>query len=220
MISIDNEMVEYKKLFCPDQLKQIYFECALHLNDLNELVEYFPNLRRINIKFYGGPVRYDGPNLSNLKIFEFSVDKWYDDHNAFHVMDFCPSLESAYINGESDDEFANMAQKNYNLRDLVIETVSIRLSNLAWPFLRKLLPKYPNLHNLAIRGEDAIKDIHVKELVKLLPKVELFDFRRCDNITRRSADFLSEYCRESNRSIKIYYDCEEEPIDWPKLDTP
>ncbi|XP_053201394.1 uncharacterized protein LOC128388878 [Panonychus citri] len=111
-----------------------------------------------------------------------------------------------------------MAQKNYNLRDLVIETpLGIHLT---WPFLRKLLSKYPNLQNLAVRGGDAIKDSRVEELVKLMPKIKLLDFRRSKGVTSKSADFLTKFCRKSYRSIKIYYDCEKEPIDWPKYNTP
>ncbi|XP_053201233.1 uncharacterized protein LOC128386252 [Panonychus citri] len=176
MVAMDNKMMEYKKLFCPDQLKQIYFDCAFDLNDLNELVEYFPNLKRINVKFCGKPVRYDGPNLFNLKIFESTVDGQFGTCNAIHVMDFCPSLESAYICDQSDDEFTNMARKNYNLRDLVIVNTP-STDNLTWPFLRKLFSKYPNLHNLAIDGGYKMDDSRVTELVKLLPMIKLMDFR-------------------------------------------
>ncbi|XP_053201262.1 uncharacterized protein LOC128386279 [Panonychus citri] len=218
MVSIDFLRAPYKKRFRRDQLKQIRYKDYFYLHNLFELVEYFPNLKRLNIWFSGEQVRYNGPNLPNLKIFESAISGKSDNCNAFHVMDFCPSLESAYIYNQSDDKFTNMAQKNYNLRDFVI---GIPLGiHLTWSFLRGLLSKYPNLQNLAVRGGDAIKDSRVEELVKLLPEIKLLDFRRSKGVTSKSADFLSKFCRKSYRSIKIYYDCEKEPIDWPKLDTP
>ncbi|XP_053201232.1 uncharacterized protein LOC128386251 [Panonychus citri] len=177
MVSIDQFYYEqeYKKLFRPNQLKQIRYNEDFLLKDLSELVKYFPDLKRLNIWLEGQKDRYNGPNLSNLKIFEFS-GCWDSFCPAFHVMDFCPSLESAYIQGQSDDEFTNMARKNYNLRDLVIETVGSELMTnyISWPFLRRLLSKYPNLHNLAIRGSGEINDSRLEELVAILPEIKLW----------------------------------------------
>ncbi|XP_053201382.1 uncharacterized protein LOC128386377 [Panonychus citri] len=221
MVSMNTQFYytfEYKKLFRPNQLQQIRYNGVFNLKELSELVQYFPNLKRLNITLQGKHVRYNGPNLSNLKIFESSVDGWSSICNAIHVIDFCPSLESAYIHGQSDDEFINMTQKNYNLRDLVI--VILFKESITWAFLRRLLSKYPNLQNLAIRGGDTIEDNLVEELVKLLPKIKLLDFRRSQKVTQKSADFLSKFYLESNRLIKIYFNCEREPTDWPKLNTP
>ncbi|XP_053201236.1 uncharacterized protein LOC128386256 [Panonychus citri] len=119
MIAMDH-MADYRKVFQPDQLKQIYFG-LLHVNKLPEYVEYFPNLKRFHVFLY---------------------------------------------------------------------------------------------------GSDWVEDCHVEELVQLLPQIKLLDFRESDGVTVKSADFLSKFCLKSNRSIKIYYDCEKEPTDWPKLDTP
>ncbi|XP_053204311.1 uncharacterized protein LOC128388877 [Panonychus citri] len=228
MVSM-NYLLDFEKLFRPGQLKQIYCMLDFHMNNLSRLVKYFPNLKRLNLSFQGRKVRYNGPNLSNLKIFEASVwdDTMYETSgylgicNTIHVMDFCPSLESAHIHGQLDDEFTNMALKNYNLRDLVFSTMfSLFDEYLTWPFLRTLLSKYPNLQHLAVRGGDTIEDSHVEELLELLPRIKLLDFRKSNGVTVKSADFLSKFCLKSNRSIKIYYDCEKEPDDWPKLDTP
>ncbi|XP_053204445.1 uncharacterized protein LOC128388982 [Panonychus citri] len=168
--------------------------------------------------FDGEEIRYNGPEMSNLKILESYTFEGHDNCSAFHLMDFCPSLESAFMKNFPEDDFIDLSLKNYNLRDLVIEMPT--QEDMNWSFLRDLLSKYPNLHNLAIRMSDEIEDCHVEELVEILPEVKLLDFRKCENITQRSADFLAKYCAKSKRSIKIYYDCEKEPIDWPKYDTP
>ncbi|XP_053205723.1 uncharacterized protein LOC128390083 isoform X2 [Panonychus citri] len=211
-----NHMVNFKKVFRPDQLKQIQFE-GFHVHYLPEYVEYFPSLKRLHICLYGGS-RYNGPNLSKLKILEAYVSGWDEACDKFNVIDYCPSLESACICGSTDDQSIDISIKNYNLRDLVIDIPWI--DNMNWSSIRKLLTKFPNLNHLAIRRSGEVEDCHVEELVKLLPQIKLLDFRESVGVTVKSADFLSKFCLKSNRSIKIYYDCEKEPDSWPKYDTP
>ncbi|XP_053201226.1 uncharacterized protein LOC128386246 [Panonychus citri] len=212
---VEMDEFDFRKVFRPDQLKQIYFH-ELNLRDLPQYVAYFPNLKRLNLTMFDElETRYNGPELSNLKILESHTFEAHEAWSAFHLMDSCPSLESAFINSSSNDHFIDLTIKNYNLRDLVIE-MSIQ-EEITWSFLRELLSKYPNLHNLAIRMSDEIEDCHVEELVEILPEVKLLDLRGSEYVTQKSADFLSEYCAKSSRSIKIYYDCEKEPIDWPNM---
>ncbi|XP_053201385.1 uncharacterized protein LOC128386379 isoform X1 [Panonychus citri] len=215
MISM-NHMDDYRKVFQPDQLKQIYFG-LLHVNKLPEYVEYFPNLKRLHTCLYGDE-RYNGPNLSKLKILEAVLSGWDGNEDNFDLLDFCPSLESALICCAPDDQHIDLLIKNYNLKDLVIEIPLVDYMN--WSSIRKLLTKFPNLLHLAIRGSQDVADCHVEELVQLLLQIKLLDFRESNGITVKSADFLSKFCLKSNRSIKIYYDCENEPEDWPKYDTP
>ncbi|XP_053204465.1 uncharacterized protein LOC128388995 isoform X3 [Panonychus citri] len=199
--------LDYTKVFRPDQLKQVYWHCY----DLNlpSFIDYFPNLKRLHLELYGeDQVSYNGPNLSSLKILEFSSDLVA----GFHFMDFCPSLESAFIGDWAEDIFVNESIKNYNLRDLVFDNDT----DFSWSLLQRLLSKFPNLHHLGIRNMNEINDSNLEELVKLLPKLKILDLRTCVNVTEKSADFLSKFCVE-NRSIVIYYDCENEPTEWPKL---
>ncbi|XP_053201386.1 uncharacterized protein LOC128386379 isoform X2 [Panonychus citri] len=165
-----------------------------------------------------GDERYNGPNLSKLKILEAVLSGWDGNEDNFDLLDFCPSLESALICCAPDDQHIDLLIKNYNLKDLVIEIPLVDYMN--WSSIRKLLTKFPNLLHLAIRGSQDVADCHVEELVQLLLQIKLLDFRESNGITVKSADFLSKFCLKSNRSIKIYYDCENEPEDWPKYDTP
>ncbi|XP_053204426.1 uncharacterized protein LOC128388971 [Panonychus citri] len=218
---------DYKKVFRPDQLKQvsgIFFA----MKDLPSFIEYFPNLKRLNLQLDGADgYFYNGPNLSSLKILELNTIFLVDQFTGFHFMDFCPSLESASISYWAYDNYIDESIKNYNLRDLVIVngrfwyagTDDIRLGVFSWPLLKKLLSKFPNLHHLAIRNFDKLDvcNFDLEELIKLLPKLEIFDLRKCKKVTQKSADFLTKYCLRKNRSIAIYYDCEYEPVEWPDL---
>ncbi|XP_053204449.1 uncharacterized protein LOC128388983 [Panonychus citri] len=130
-------------------------------------------------------------------------------------MDFCPSLESAFIGYRAKDIYVNESIKNYNLRDMVIE--NIQSSKLSWPLLKKVLSKFPNLHHLAIRHIDQLDDSNVEKLINLLPELKLLDLRGFKNVNHKSADFLSKFCVNENRSIVIYYSCKNETTEWPKL---
>ncbi|XP_053204433.1 uncharacterized protein LOC128388973 isoform X4 [Panonychus citri] len=97
MISSDFKF-EFKKIFRPDQLKQIRFDKSLDYTELSQVIEYFPNLKRLNL-----PLRYDikkyyGPNLAALKILEVEIVTYpYDEFSIFPFMDSCPNLESAFL---------------------------------------------------------------------------------------------------------------------------
>ncbi|XP_053201263.1 uncharacterized protein LOC128386280 [Panonychus citri] len=213
----------YKKVFRPNQLKQV--RCYYFLmDDLPSFIEYFPNLKRLNLQlynyegyYYGKDVFYNGPNLSSLKILELRTNDLVEKCTVFHFMDFCPSLESAFIHCWTLNVCViDESIKNYNLRDLVIEPSG----RFSWPSLRRLLSKFPNLHHLGIRFMIEIDDNNLEELIKLLPELKILDLRGCKKVTHKSADFLSKYCVKEKKSIRIYYDCENEPAEWPKLHTP
>ncbi|XP_053201234.1 uncharacterized protein LOC128386253 [Panonychus citri] len=219
MISMKSLDFDYKKIFRPDQLKQIHLYDA-SIDELPKCAEYFPNLKRLNISFCGGEVDYYGPEFTNLKILELNSYQAYGTYNGFRLMDSCPYLTSAFMRLPIGNVNTDEAKRNYNLKDLVIDLPMREFPNFTWSHLRKLLSKYPNLQNLAIRKSEGIGNNHVEKLVRLLPEIKLLDLRSCENVTGKSADFLSKFCLESKRSIKIYYDCEKEPDDWPKYDTP
>ncbi|XP_053204308.1 uncharacterized protein LOC128388874 [Panonychus citri] len=207
----------YKYVFRPDLLKQIRCYC-FDMIDLPSFIEYFPNLKRLNIQLAETDgVFYNGPNLSSLKILELGTYDFVEQFTGFHFMDFCPSLESAFILYWAEVIHVDESIKNYNLRDLVIES---RSGCFSWPSLRRLLSKFPNLHHLGMRYVDAINDNDLEELIKLLPELKILDLRKCENVTNKSADFLSKYYVKEKKSIKIYYDCKNEPAEWPKLYTP
>ncbi|XP_053204455.1 uncharacterized protein LOC128388988 isoform X2 [Panonychus citri] len=184
----------YKKVFRPYQLKQV---CCFRFRS------YLPD-----------GVFYNGPNLSSLKILEFGTTHFAQVFTGFHFMDFCPSLESAFFQCLAEDIYLDESIKNYNLRDLVIECHSDCFS---WATLRRLLSKFPYLHHLRIMCIGVIKYSNLEELVKLLPELKILDLRGYNGVTHKTADFLSKYCVKENRSIVIYYDCENEPAEWPKL---
>ncbi|XP_053204560.1 uncharacterized protein LOC128389076 [Panonychus citri] len=206
--------LDYEKVFRPDQLKQVYWHCY----DLNlpSFIDYFPNLKRLHLELYNGEIQLE-ISLINIYIFydtyiEEILELGTDLVVGFHFMDFCPSLESAFIWDWAEDIFVNESIKNYNLRDLVIENST----DFSWSLLQRLLSKFPNLHHLGIRNIDEINDSNLEELLKLLPKLKILDLRKCSNVTEKSADFLSKYCVKENRSIVIYYSCKNEPTEWPE----
>ncbi|XP_053204435.1 uncharacterized protein LOC128388974 isoform X2 [Panonychus citri] len=213
---------DYKKVFRPDQLKQVS-ALWLKMKDLPSFIEYFPNLKRLNLHLIANYYFYNGPNLSSLKILELCTNCFAGKFNGFYFMDFCPSLESAFFQCWSYDIHVDESIKNYNLRDLVINNAGFihvvrNSSELSWPLLKKLLSKFPNLHHLAIRHFD-VSNSDLEELIKLLTELDILDLRKCKKVTQKSADLLFKYCVKENRSIAIYYDCENEPVEWPELDT-
>ncbi|XP_053204437.1 uncharacterized protein LOC128388976 [Panonychus citri] len=206
---------DYKKVFRPDQLKQVYVY-NFDMNDLPSFIRYFPNLKRFNLRLVQADgVFYNGPNLSSLKILELDSTDWVKQFTGFHFMDFCPSLESAFIHYWARDIYVDESIKNYNLRDLVFDNIISHF--FSWPVFKNLLSKFPNLHHLAIRDFYQLDDSNLEELIKLLPELKILDLRGCTNSTHVSADILSKFCVKENRSIAIYYDCENEPTEWPKL---
>ncbi|XP_053214382.1 uncharacterized protein LOC128397661 [Panonychus citri] len=203
---------QFKRIFRPDQLKQIRFR-RIRLSRLSQIIEYFPNLKRISLTLRNDTqTNYDGANLVGLKILELK----FPDSFGFHLIDSCPFLESLFFYYNGSDLYVDESMKNFNLRDLVIDHALF----FTWPLMRRVLSKFPNLHHLSIRNSKQIDDSHVKELVKILPEIKLLDLRRSKGVTSQSADYLNEFCLKSRRSIEIYYDCEEEPTEWPKLGIP
>ncbi|XP_053204441.1 uncharacterized protein LOC128388980 [Panonychus citri] len=204
---------DFKKVFRHDQLKQV--RCFYFFTyDLPAFIEYFPNLIRLNLELdEADEVFYNGPNLSSLKILELDTTDLVEQFTGFHFMDFCPSLESAFIHCWAYALYVDESIKNYNLRDLVI----VNTGFFSWSILRRLLSKFPNLHHLAIRHIDKLDDNNLEELIKLLPNLKILDLRGCKKMINKSADFPVKYCVKKNRSFEIYYDCKNEPTEWPKL---
>ncbi|XP_053201380.1 uncharacterized protein LOC128386375 isoform X2 [Panonychus citri] len=131
MVEMDY-MLDCKRIFRPDQLRQIRFKRDFFFESLPKYIEYFPNLKRLNITFNGKEVLYNGPNLCNLKVLEFASDRWNLSVYGFYLMNFCPSLESAFMScsdglysispsEQNVNRYTDISLKNYNLRDLVIK---------------------------------------------------------------------------------------------------
>ncbi|XP_025018295.1 uncharacterized protein LOC112539765 [Tetranychus urticae] len=202
-----------------ENVKQLHFwESNLYLF---ELVYYFPNLERL--KFYKQPESsepyYDAPVLANLKILEMErphID-WKDAWCSFVFMDSCPALQSAHIRIRCFPIGVNYSIKLANLQDLVIEFYE----SIEWNDLRRQMSKYPNLKHLAIRATylQHVREENIKELVLILPKLTLLDVRKSYGITQEGADHVRNYCKQHGRSIKFYFNRDDEQIksDWPQL---
>ncbi|XP_053210174.1 uncharacterized protein LOC128393965 isoform X1 [Panonychus citri] len=235
MISCNELKIAYLngKLVKTNKCTQLYVNSTLQF----ECIEIFPKLLRLHL----GNDKYDQNfdyffdysngswPLDKLKILELSFvldhdHKKYFSFPRYRVIDDCPLLESAFVYtgtlGPFDlmqDNIKRVTPKlNSNLRDLVIQCTE---GGQTWFSLRELLFSFPKLKHLAIRQNDNITDDIMIELVECAPEVILMDFRGSKGITKRSADFLNEYCSQSGRSsITIYYNCEDnEPSDWPKI---
>ncbi|XP_053211218.1 uncharacterized protein LOC128394873 [Panonychus citri] len=216
--------IDSQEIVNPDNLIQIFFRNCI-VSCLSKYMIKYQNLIRIHITdiehLIGvSDVFYNGPLLVNLKILELTSAS-YDGtfiYTGFHLMDFCPALESAFFYSETIDYYVNESIKNFNLRDLVIQYMEGDYSQ-EWSSLRSLLSKFPNLKHLALRGNNDISDLHVEQMVQLLPKLKLLDCRQSPNVTHKSSEYLKGLSQESNRSITIYYNCDnQESGDWPKID--
>uniref|UniRef100_T1KQ97 Uncharacterized protein n=1 Tax=Tetranychus urticae TaxID=32264 RepID=T1KQ97_TETUR len=177
------------------KIKQLKLRCY-SLDELSHNPRNLCNLERLNISV-GSVGMYNGPKLMKLKILEMSFTSKY----GFEFLNYCPGLE---INNESVSHFT---QNRANGSECSQE----------WSSLWTLIVRYPNLKHLALRGNSSIFDIDVKELVALLPNLELVDFRKCDGITVESLNFVQKFSAMQNRKINLY--CNENAKQM-KLDLP
>ncbi|XP_053210064.1 uncharacterized protein LOC128393856 [Panonychus citri] len=198
-------------------LKQLYLS-QCYLSSLNDHHCYLKNLLRLHVDDYHSIDRYAsgnfyrGPVLPNLKILEILSDNV--NFPGYDFMDSCPSLESAYFATVENISFViNGSIKNLNLKNLAIDHLEGKSQD--WSSLRTLLMKFPNLTNLAIRDNKKINDDNVKELITILPKIKLMDFRGSKKVTKKSADYLEEFCRRSGQSIVFYYNIYHQKIEIP-----
>lgn len=52
----------------------------------------------------------------------------------------------------------------------------------------------------------------------MLPNLIILDVRLSFGITRESADYIAQYCREYNRFVSFYFQHDEAiRLDWPEL---
>ncbi|XP_053211768.1 uncharacterized protein LOC128395375 [Panonychus citri] len=206
---------------CGTKLKQLYI-WYLSFRHLERFVRHLPNLQRLHINDTTGETNYiyNGSMLENLKILEISLEPFdrLNIYAGFHLIDFCPSLVSAYFNVHgSNGVFFDESVKNYCLRDLVIQYTVYDCSH-NWISLRNFLTKFPNLRHLAVRGNQNLQDDHISELITFLPHLIILDLRSCYGVTQQSADDIVDYCKKNKRFISIYTKSDQ-PInlDWPEL---
>ncbi|XP_025016313.1 uncharacterized protein LOC112538680 isoform X1 [Tetranychus urticae] len=200
-----------------ENMKQLYLWDST-LDVFAEVAHHFPNLERL--KIYNGEDRTDhysnGPVMANLKIAELGLSSydWTDFCCSFVFMDSCPALQSAYVKIDCCRITVNDSIKQANLQDLVIQFYE----PIEWDNLRRLMSKYPNLKNLALRGT-SLKDAQIKQLILILPKLTLLDIRESSGVTQEAADHVRDYCKQYDRSIKFYFKADDKQIesDWPQL---
>ncbi|XP_053210177.1 uncharacterized protein LOC128393966 [Panonychus citri] len=186
----------------PMNLKQLHIEIGISSD-----FSIFQDLLRLhsNESFYNclRP-------LTNLKILEIGTSI----QCGYAIIDSCPNLESAYIFFRA--KMINALNKtNLNLRNLVIQNTGL---GQEWNSLRAILSRFPNLRNLAIRGNDTLNDHHVRKLLDMLPHVKLLDFRGSRKVTKKSASYLVDFNKRNKRSIKFYYSSKKaESLTWPKI---
>uniref|UniRef100_T1JQ48 F-box domain-containing protein n=1 Tax=Tetranychus urticae TaxID=32264 RepID=T1JQ48_TETUR len=183
------------------KIKQLKLRCY-SLDELSHNPRNLCNLERPNISV-GSVGMYNGPKLMKLKILEMSFTSKY----GFEFLNYCPGLESVYLLIKSNKHIVSGSTNRANGSECSQE----------WSSLWTLLVRYPNLKHLALRGNSSIFDIDVKELVALLPNLELVDFRKCDGITVESLNFVQKFSAMQNRVINLYCNVNEEQM---KVDLP
>uniref|UniRef100_T1L5M6 F-box domain-containing protein n=1 Tax=Tetranychus urticae TaxID=32264 RepID=T1L5M6_TETUR len=173
------------------------FKCAAHR---------FPNLERLKI-YATEDLREeysDAPVLANLKILEMGLPliDCVGTCCSFKFMDGCSALQSAHIRIDSSRITFNRM---------------INYQSSEWIELPRCMSKYPNLKHLAIRGT-YLKDVTIKQLILILPKLTLLDVRKSYGVTQEAADHVQDYCKRYGRSIKFYFKRDDKQIeaDWPQ----
>ncbi|XP_025017842.1 uncharacterized protein LOC112539491 [Tetranychus urticae] len=196
-----------------------------NLSKFTRRKHYFRNLERLHIYSDGDEESYyHVPRLRRLKILELYLLPRDDEdiYYGFKFMDSFRNLQSAHIYLLFDDIFVDESLKHESLRDLVIEFyISEYNDNYKWNEWKSLFTKYPNLKHLALRSNWRLKNDHVKQLVRILPNLVLFDARGCRQVTQEAASYVQDYNRLHGRSIKFYFvgNYREIHSDWPHLST-
>ncbi|XP_015790303.1 uncharacterized protein LOC107367130 isoform X2 [Tetranychus urticae] len=202
------------------EIKQLYL-WNYFLSTFSIFAQYFPKLKRLHIEnSVGSLYEYRGPVLKNLEILEV-LSSCCDETEVYHgfkLLDSCPRLKSAYFFIDSNQDFLNESIINSTVQDLVI--CYMPGCEQDWIFLKKFLSKFPNLKHLALRENDKIKDIHIEELIQILPNLILLDVRESFGVTQRSADYINRYCMRNNRSLSFYHKPGQRITgDWSHLST-
>ncbi|XP_025017846.1 uncharacterized protein LOC107366236 isoform X2 [Tetranychus urticae] len=229
-----------------EMLSTDYVEACTNVNSVNikqlclvndicgsflENAHYFPNLERLllhteeDLRYY-----YDGPIFSRLKIVQFSKadgSLWEEElkgstYYGFQFMDSCPNLQSAAISLEYNSIFVDESLQHKSLQDLVIVFSEPKdTDSVTWNEFKRLFIKYPNLKHLALRSWNRLTNNHVKQLVRILPNLVLFDVRDCPRVTQKAVNYIQCYNRRHGRTIKFYFDGNYHNIqsDWPHLST-
>ncbi|XP_025016551.1 uncharacterized protein LOC107362063 [Tetranychus urticae] len=192
------------------KLKQLFISHC-NISKFSSYAKHFPNLKRLHIANFPwcaeGDQFYTGPVLEKLEILEMifhataEPDSEPHQYYGFSLADHCPALKSAFHYIQTGKDFyVNSGIKNNFLEDLVIEFEE----DHDWSVLRRILSKYPNLKNLAIRGGGAISDENIPELLELLPRIILIEIMVFEKVTKKSNEYIDWYCRRNNRSISFY----------------
>ncbi|XP_053214103.1 uncharacterized protein LOC128397392 isoform X2 [Panonychus citri] len=104
------------------KLRQLYIRNG-SLKVLSRYGRSLNNLQRLHL-YQGQHFEvYSGEIIPNLRILEYDSEndrELENDFDGFHFMDFCPSLESAYLAHRSKKCIMDSKNLNLNLRDLVI----------------------------------------------------------------------------------------------------
>ncbi|XP_053206014.1 uncharacterized protein LOC128390329 [Panonychus citri] len=153
------------------------------------------NIKRLHIEYYRADtlVGYNGLPFSNIEMLEIAVlgiTNYYNQHYML-LIDNCPSLKSLFLSFIHCKEFQVVDHsKNFNLEDIVLEYEDESIQS--WSSLGSFLHKYPNIKSIAIRGNCAFNDCHIRQLIYYWKRLEIVDVRGCD-INKNSEEFVEKF---------------------------
>uniref|UniRef100_T1L697 F-box domain-containing protein n=1 Tax=Tetranychus urticae TaxID=32264 RepID=T1L697_TETUR len=193
-------------------MRQLYIG-NVTLDDFKRVAHYFPNLEKLHIRDEGVHHLNKGPVFEKLKIAELDLSSPDEICYAFQFMDSCPNLQSAHIYTKGHHFFV----------DGKLETrMFIGPSRIDWNDLKRLFMKYPNLKHLRL-DRLWMYDEHIEQLVHILPELVLLHIHDSPRVTQRAADYVENYCKRYGRSIKFYFNDDDDynqvASEWPQLST-
>ncbi|XP_015783044.1 uncharacterized protein LOC107360832 [Tetranychus urticae] len=184
-------------------------------DSLWKILSDFRSLKRLHVgEFRGEPLSgYNGPCSHSIEILELNICHYRPDvptcslHDPPYgfgaLVDLCPRLKSLFIRFQSIFSYQHVPNRPNNLlQNLVLEYMPNSLHN--WSTLRCIIFNFPNLKNLAIRGNLELLDSHVHDILSNCVRLELLDVRGCPKITNRVEDSKRYFSKYTNRQIRIF----------------
>uniref|UniRef100_T1K4C5 F-box domain-containing protein n=1 Tax=Tetranychus urticae TaxID=32264 RepID=T1K4C5_TETUR len=191
--------------------------------DVTFLSKWLPNLRIVDLLYTRNG---ETPIEDIIKIIRELESLKGIIYGCHYCMESCLDFESIPENPNLEMLSTgyidlNIKEINENMKQLYLWDSTLDVfAEVAhhFPNLERLMSKYPNLKNLALRGT-SLKDAQIKQLILILPKLTLLDIRESSGVTQEAADHVRDYCKQYDRSIKFYFKADDKQIesDWPQL---